>query len=115
MGVFAEPVWCELVLTEGGILAGHPGTIKGLEAFLDFIPQDGNWQWSVMSYGGNLFPIAAAAMERGGHVSIGLGDYHYRELEFPNNARLVARVVQLARDMGREIATPGEARQRLGV
>src|SRR5215510_8942998 len=115
MGVFTEPVWCELVLTEGGILAGHPGTIKGLEAFLDFIPQDGTWQWSVMSYGGNLFPVAAAAMERGGHVSIGLGDYHYRELEFPNNARLVARVAQLARDMGREVATPEETRRMLGV
>jgi uncharacterized protein (DUF849 family) len=115
MGVFTEPVWCELVLTEGGILAGHPGTIKGLEAFLDFIPQQDSWQWSVMSYGGNLFPMAAAAIERGGHVSIGLGDYHYRELEFPSNARLVARISQLARDMGREIATPEETRRMLGV
>jgi uncharacterized protein (DUF849 family) len=102
-------------LTEGGILAGHPGTIKGLEAFLDFIPQKDSWQWSVMSYGGNLFPIAAAAIERGGHVSIGLGDYHYRELEFPSNARLVARISQLARDMGREIATPEETRRMLGL
>ncbi len=115
MGVFAEPVWCELVLTEGGILAGHPGTVRGMEAFLDFLPQQANWHWSVMSYGGNLFPVAAAAMERGGHVSIGLGDYHYRELEFPTNARLVARVAQLARDMGRAVATPTEARQMLGV
>ncbi len=115
MGVFAEPVWCELVLTEGGILAGHPGTVRGMEAFLDFLPQQANWHWSVMSYGGNLFPVAAAAMERGGHVSIGLGDYHYRELEFPTNARLVARVAQLAHDMGRAVATSAEARQMLGV
>jgi len=115
MGVFAEPAWCELVLTEGGILAGHPGTVRGMEAFLDFLPQQANWHWSVMSYGGNLFPVAAAAMERGGHVSIGLGDYHYRELEFPTNARLVARVAQLAHDMGRAVATPAEARQMLGV
>jgi uncharacterized protein (DUF849 family) len=115
MGVFEEPVWCEFVLTEGGVLAGHPGTIKGLEAFLDFIPQNGKWHWSVMSFGGNLFPMAAAAMERGGHVSIGLGDYHYRELEFPTNARLVSRIAQMARDMGREIATPAEARQLLGL
>jgi uncharacterized protein (DUF849 family) len=115
MGLFEEPLWCELVLTEGGVFAGHPGTIKGLEAFLDFIPPQGKWQWSVMSFGGNLFPMAAAAMERGGHISIGLGDYHYRELEFPTNARLVARIAQLARDMGREIATPQETRQMLEV
>lgn len=115
MGVFEEPIWCELALMEGGILVGHPGTIKGMEAFLDFLPPHANWHWSVMSYGGNLFPVAAAAMERGGHISIGLGDYHYRELEFPTNARLVARVAQLARDMGRELATPAETRQMLGV
>jgi uncharacterized protein (DUF849 family) len=115
MGVFEEPLYCELALMEGGILAGHPGTIKGMEAFLDFFPAKGNWHWSVLSYGGNLFPVAAAAMERGGHVSIGLGDYHYRELEFPTNARLVSRVAQLARDMGREIATPAEARRMLGL
>jgi 3-keto-5-aminohexanoate cleavage enzyme len=115
MGLFEEPLYCELALMEGGVLAGHPGTIKGMEAFLDFFPQNAKWQWSVLSYGANLFSIAAAAMERGGHVSIGLGDYHYRELEFPTNARLVARVAQLARDMGREIATPAETRQMLGL
>ena len=115
MGLFDEPLYTEIVLTEGGILAGHPGTIKGMEAFLDFIPDTPKWQWAVMSYGGNLLPIAAAAMERGGHVSIGLGDYHYRELELPTNARLVARIAQMAREMGREIATPAEAREMLGI
>ena len=115
MGLFEEPLYCEIVLTEGGILAGHPGTVKGMQAFLDFFPENANWQWSVMSYGGNLFPIAAAAMERGGHVSIGLGDYPYGEFEYPTNAGLVARIAQLARDMGREIATPDEARAMLGI
>jgi uncharacterized protein (DUF849 family) len=115
MGIFQEPLYCEIVLTEDWLLSGHPGTIKGMEAFLDFLPAKQNWQWSVLCVGGNLFPIAAAAMERGGHVSIGLGDYPYKELELPTNARLVARVAQLARDMGREIATPAEARQMLGL
>jgi uncharacterized protein (DUF849 family) len=115
MGLFDQPLYTEIVLTEGGILAGHPGTIQGMQAFLDFIPDTPQWQWSVMSYGGNLFPIAAAAMERGGHVSIGLGDYHYRELEMPTNARIVARIAQMAREMGREVATPAEAREMLGI
>ena len=115
MGAFEEPLYTEIVLTEGGILAGHPGTIKGMQAFLDFIPETPNWQWAVMSYGGNLFPVAAAAMERGGHVSIGLGDYHYREMEMPTNARIVARIAQMARETGREVATPAEAREMLGI
>ncbi|MGH7960793.1 MAG: 3-keto-5-aminohexanoate cleavage protein [Candidatus Binatia bacterium] len=115
MGIFAEPLYCEIVLTEDWLLTGHPGTIKGMQAFLDFIPITPNWQWSVMCVGGNLFAVAAAAMERGGHIAIGLGDYAYPELELPTNARLVSRVAQLARSMGREIATPEEARKMLGV
>ena len=73
MRLFEEPLYCKVVLPEGHMLAGHPGTVQGMQALLVFLPQNANWQWSVMSYGGNLFPIAAAAMERGGHVSIGLG------------------------------------------
>jgi uncharacterized protein (DUF849 family) len=115
MGIFKEPVYCELVLSEDWLLSGHPGTVKGMEAFLDFMPKGPHWQWSVLCVGGNLFSVAAAAMERGGHISIGLGDYPYPELELPNNARLVSRIAQLARDMGREIATPEEARKMLGV
>jgi uncharacterized protein (DUF849 family) len=115
MGVFTEPLYSELVLTEDWLLAGHPGTIKGLEAFLEFMPKGVQWQWSVLCVGGNLFAVAAAAMERGGHISIGLGDYPYPEMELPTNARLVSRIAQLARDMGRQIATPEEARQMLGL
>ena len=115
MGIFTEPVYCELVLTEDWLLSGHPGTVKGMQAFLDFLPLKQNWQWSVLCVGGNLFPLVAAAIERGGHVSIGLGDYPYPELERPTNARLVARVAQIAREMGREVATPSEAREMLGL
>ncbi len=115
MGVFTQPLYCGIVLTEHWLLAGHPGTVKGLQAFLDFLPAHQRWQWSVMCAGGNLFAVAAAAMERGGHIAIGLGDYPYRELGMPNNAELVARIVALARAMGREVATPAEARQMLDL
>ena len=115
MGVFSQPLYCGIVLTEHWLLAGHPGTVKGLQAFLDFLPAHQHWQWSVMCAGGNLFAVAAAAMERGGHIAIGLGDYPYLELGTPSNAELVARIVALARAMGRDIATPTEARQLLDL
>ena len=49
------------------------------------------------------------------HIAIGLGDYPYPELSQPTNAELVARIVALARAMGREVATPAEARAMLAL
>jgi uncharacterized protein (DUF849 family) len=115
MGLFQEPLYMEVALMEGGILSGHPGTVKGMEAFLDFLPNHVRCEWAVLCYGGNLLPLVGAAIERGGHISIGLGDYHYRELETPTNARLISRVAQMAREMGRDIATPEETRKALGL
>jgi 3-keto-5-aminohexanoate cleavage enzyme len=115
MGIFTEPLYCEVVLTADWLLSGHPGTVKGMQAMLDFMPTRQNWQWAVMCAGGNLLPLVAAALERGGHISIGLGDYAYPELGQPTNAQLVARVAQIAREVGREVATPREAREILGV
>ena len=53
--------------------------------------------------------------ERGGDVAIGLHDYPYPELGLPTNAELIARVADLARSMGREVATAAEAREILAL
>ena len=113
IGVFEEPVYCEIALLEGGLFAGHPGTVAGLEAFLSCMPGRTGWHWAVICFGGSLFPILRLALERGGHVAIGLGDHPYEELGCPTNAELVARVVRMAREVGREPATPAEARALL--
>ena len=102
-------------MSEAGLFAGNPGTVRGLEAMADFIPPGLTLHWSVMCVGGNLFPVVGATLERGGHVAIGLGDYAYPELGVPRNADLVERITQMAREMGREVATPSEARKLLGL
>jgi uncharacterized protein (DUF849 family) len=114
-GLFETPIYAEIVLTEGGLLAGHPGTVRGLESIVDFMPAIPHYEWSVMSVGGNLFPLVGAAIERGGHIAIGLGDYPYPEFGTPRNAELVERVALMARQVGREVATPTEARRILGL
>ncbi len=55
------------------------------------------------------------AIERGGHVSPGLGDYHYPELGYPTNAEIVRTIVGMARAAGRDVATPDEAREILNM
>lgn len=115
MGWVDAPVFAEFVCTDNHCIGGHPGTAKGLQAFVDFLPEGMPIEWTVCNYGGNLLPLVAQAISQGGHVSIGLGDYHYNELGTPTNAELVARVVEIARSVGREVASPNETKQILGM
>jgi uncharacterized protein (DUF849 family) len=115
LGWLDAPVFAEFVCTDNHCIGGHPGTARGLQAFIDFLPEGVPVEWTVCNYGGNLLPLVAQAISQGGHVSIGLGDYHYNELGTPTNAQLVARVADIARSLGREVATPSEARQVLGI
>jgi len=61
--------------------------------------------------------MAVAGMGMGGHVGVGLEDniYYSKSVLAKNNAELVERVVRIAREFGREIATPQEARKILSV
>jgi 3-keto-5-aminohexanoate cleavage enzyme len=61
--------------------------------------------------------MTAASILLGGHVRVGLEDnlYYLRGRKLRDNAEAVERVVRLAREMNREIATPGEARKLLGL
>lgn len=114
-GIIDGPVFMCLCLTENGFLSGHPGTARGLQAHLDFLPEHEGLQWSVFNYGGNLLPLAGTIIAAGGHISIGLGDYPYTELGEPTNADLVARVADIARACGREVASPAETRAMLAM
>lgn len=115
-GVLPGTIFAELFTTEGGLIAGHPGTPRGLEALIDFVPESIDCVWAAACYGANALPLAEVAISRGGHVAIGLGDYAYPEIGggTPTNAEVIAEVASMARRMGREIATPSEARARLG-
>jgi uncharacterized protein (DUF849 family) len=77
-------------------------------------------EWFVTCWGPSIWELAPATIAAGGHVRVGLGQYHPwnwpdRTNERPTNAEQVARVAALARGQGREIATPAEARMMLGL
>jgi uncharacterized protein (DUF849 family) len=59
--------------------------------------------------------VATTALERGGHLAPGIGDYPYPEVGCPTNAALVRQFAELGRAVGREPATTGEARAMLGI
>lgn len=79
------------------------------------IPQGSTW--TVAGVGRHEIPMAALAIVMGGHVRVGLEDNIYVEkgVLAKSNAELVEKVVRLAKELGREVATPNEARAILGL
>jgi uncharacterized protein (DUF849 family) len=84
--------------------------LSELRALMPVMPS-----WMPVVAGSEQFSIAAVSIALGGHVRVGLGDHHYAEIGAPSNAALVERAVTIARAIGREPATPDEARQIWGI
>jgi uncharacterized protein (DUF849 family) len=115
MGLVAEPAYMLLNMTDGPWITGHPGTPAGLEAHLAFLPPGRRVEWLANIVGGNLLDLAGLVARRGGHLAPGIGDHPYEELGRPTNEEVVRLAARAAREAGREIATPAEARGILGL
>lgn len=115
MGIINSPAYLCFCLTDGIMLAGHPGTPEGLDAHTVFLPKDKKIIWTVVNFNGDLLLLTEKIIKEGGHISIGLGDYPYAEYGSPTNAALIERVVKQARDLGREVATVEETKDMLGM
>jgi len=77
-----------------------------------------NYHWSVIGAGYPAeFNIATLAIMMGGHARVGFEDNIFisKGVLAKSNAELVEKVVRIARELGREIATPDEARAILGL
>jgi 3-keto-5-aminohexanoate cleavage enzyme len=109
-GLLKAPLHFQFVL---GIRGGMPATPKSLLYLTEIIPSDSTW--SVIGAGSGQLPMAVIGMVMGGHVRVGLEDniYFSKGVLARSNAELVERVVRIAREFGREVATPSEARKIL--
>ncbi len=90
-------------------------TVRDLVIMATSIPQDATWTAS--GIGKHTWNIAAATIAMGGHVRVGFEDNLYLEkgVLAKSNGELVEKVVKLAKLLGREVATPAEARQILSI
>lgn len=105
-----DPVVLKLCLVGGYLLEKR--LLQSLDLLRDLLPGR-TVVWSPIIPGEDAFPVAALAITLGGHVRIGIGDFHYHGSV--TNAQLVERAVELARACGREPATPDEARKMQGL
>lgn len=111
-GLLPEHLHFDLVLGVPGAMAGTP---RNLLFLVESLPSGASW--TVAGTGRTELPLALMAILMGGHVRVGFEDnVYYRKGELAtSNAQLVERVVRLARELDREVATPAEARQILGI
>ena len=98
-----------------GVPGCTPATVGNLDWMVRQIPAGSTW--TVTGIGRYAFPMAAAGIVMGGHVRVGFEDNVYlsRGVLAGSNGELVAKVVRLAKELGREIASPAEARRILGL
>jgi len=112
-GILKHPLHFNLLL---GSLGSIPADIRDLVYLVGSIPS-GN-TWSGAGIGRFQTQINAAAILMGGHVRTGIEDTLYMDdaqTAFATNKALVERIVRIAGEFNREIATPDEARRILGI
>ena len=100
--------------TPGGLTFGFRPTAKALDAYVEMLEGSG-MPWLVNVYGGDVTAsgLTRLAIERGGHVRVGLEDYAGERT--PSNLELVEEVAELAAKLGRRVATPAEAAAIIGL
>jgi uncharacterized protein (DUF849 family) len=117
-GLSKLPLWLQFVT---GILGGIGSDLENImymKQTCDRLFGPENYKWSVIGAGYPAeFNMATLAIMMGGHARVGLEDNIYisKGVLAKSNAELVEKLVRIARELGREIATPDEARKILGL
>ncbi|MCB0997209.1 MAG: 3-keto-5-aminohexanoate cleavage protein [Acidimicrobiales bacterium] len=117
-GVFARLTLCGGQSNRGpglvDLLFGLPSSPRSLDVYLDLLG-DAPMPWAVSVVSGDVFAdgVATHAVERGGHLRVGLEDHAGPEQ--PTNVELVERAVALVESLGHRVASCAEAADILGL
>jgi 3-keto-5-aminohexanoate cleavage enzyme len=110
-GLIQEPLQFNLVL---GVKGSLPATAKNLFFLVESLPPNSIWGVSVV--GPQHVNLSVMAMSLGGHVRVGVEDnIFYAKGVLATNVALVERIANIAKAMGREIATPDDVRRIWGI
>ena len=111
-GFIKDPMHFNFVLGVNGGISAEP---RDFVFMLESIPA--NATFTVSGIGRFEFPMATLGIISGGNVRVGFEDNVYISKGVPakSNAELVEKVVRIAGELGREIASPAEARKILGI
>lgn len=116
-GLVKGPFWIQFVLGVLGALTAEPRSLMMMVDTADRLFGAENYKWSVIGVGyPHEFNMAAMSIVMGGHIRVGLEDNLFvRRRELARNHELVQKVVRLANELEREIATPDDMREMLNL
>lgn len=110
-GILKPPLQFNLVMNVRGSVSGTP---RNLLHMVESLPESSTF--TVSGIGPSQVPMLTMSILLGGHTRTGLEDtILYDKGILASNQMLVERVVRIAKELGRKIATPDEARDILGI
>lgn len=110
--IIPSPLHFNFVMgVNGGIAATH----TNLLFLVNSLPSDATF--TVSGTGRSQLSMAAMSVLLGGHVRVGFEDNVYlsKGVLLKSNGEMVEKIVRIARELGRDIASPDEARKILGI
>jgi len=113
VGLLEKPYQVSLVM---GVASGMPAKPEWLPLLINELPPQTHWQ--VIAIGRKeVWPLLRRCAELGGHVRTGLEDTFYLPdgKRAKTNEELIASLVQVVREVGREPYTAHETRALLGI
>lgn len=116
-GLIKPPLHMQFVMGVLGAIRGTPEDLTFLVTKARSLFGPENFSWSVIGVGAAEINLSTMAIHMGGHVRVGLEDNIFikKGVLAKSNAELVEKVVTLADLLHRDVASPDEARQILGL
>jgi 3-keto-5-aminohexanoate cleavage enzyme len=111
-GLLRDPLHFQFVL---GLKGGAPATAAHVVFLRSLLPPDATW--GLCGLGRHQLPMNLLSLATDGHARTGLEDnvYYSHGVLAESNTQLVDRVVRLAQEVGRPVASPADARVLLSL
>ena len=115
-GLVQKPLFIQFVFGVLGGMGPDPENLMHMKMIADKLFGEG-YMFSVLAAGRHQMPLITMAAAMGGHVRVGLEDSLMisRGTLARTNAEQVFKIRRIVEDLGREVATPTEARDMLGL
>lgn len=115
-GLVKAPIFLQFVFGVLGGIGPDPENLTHMKLIADKL-FGGDYAFSVLAAGRHQMPLITMGAAMGGHVRVGLEDSLMisRGALAKTNAEQVVKIRRIVEDLGRDIATPEEARAMLGL